>query len=103
MQDFQNDVQQKINNKPNFKKEKLWLQFLANLSFSHEGQNMFMKIEGFLSCIIKCMDTSLLANTELHYLGLLILRNLSFNSTNKSKLLSHRKIAFFTICLLTRI
>ena len=50
-----------------------------------------MKIEGFLSCIIKCMDTSVATNNEIQYFGLLVLRNLSFNLTNKSKLLSHCK------------
>jgi hypothetical protein len=56
-----------------------------------------MKIEGFLSCIIKCIDTSVASNSELQYFGLLVLRNLSFNSANKSKLLSHSKILFFLI------
>jgi hypothetical protein len=85
--------------KTNFKKEKLWLNFLLSLSFSQDGQQFFMKVDSLLSLIIKFLDTFIYVQNapqqlnnqqnEVQYLSLLILRNLAFNQANKSKLVSN--------------
>lgn len=85
--------------KTNFKKEKLWLNFLLSLSFSQDGQQFFMKVDSLLSLIIKFLDTFIYVQNapqqlnsqqiEIQYLSLLILRNLAFNQANKSKLVSN--------------
>ncbi|CAF0962770.1 unnamed protein product, partial [Brachionus calyciflorus] len=83
----------------NFKLEKLWLYFLVSLSFSQDGQQFFIKVDNnLLQVIIKFLDPMLFTQQNdfqqqqidlIQYLSLLILRNLSFNSSNKSKLLSN--------------
>ena len=83
---------------------RLWLRFLLSLSFSQEGQQFFMKVDSLLMTIIKLDELMLKqrdANNstkydlkELQYTCLLILRNLAFNSANKSKLISIRNICF---------
>lgn len=86
----------------NFKLEKLWLYFLVSLSFSQDGQQFFMKVESLVSTIIKFLDPiffSQQANSQfqqqqiyiIQYLSLLILRNLTFSQSNKSKLVSNCK------------
>lgn len=86
---------------------RLWLRFLLSLSFSHEGQQFFMKVEALLITLIN-LDELILKQKEssngqhmiekkydvkeLHYICLLILRNLAFNASNKSKLISTRNI-----------
>lgn len=84
--------------KLSYKKEILWLNFLVSLSFSADGQQFFMKVESLLTTVIKLLDTfngmtsiPLNIQTEIQYLSLLILRNLSFNPANKSKLVSQCK------------
>lgn len=85
----------------NFKIEKLWLNFLVSLSFSTDGQQFFMKVESLLPTIIKFLDPMFFSFTTqqsqfqqqqlflIQYLSLLILRNLAFNQSNKSKLISN--------------
>ena len=86
----------------NYRKEILWLNFLVSLSFTPDGQQFFMKVESLLTTVIKLLDTfngmtTIASNIqiEIQYLSLLILRNLAFNPSNKSKLVSQCK------CLLT--
>ena len=105
VQDFANvDFQAVKSNsaKCNFKKEKLWLKFLVSLSFTMDGQQFFMKVESLLNTVIKFYDlfNSLPSsvgpqNSESQYFSLLILRNLAFNPSNKSKLVSHCNIQIF--------
>ena len=87
--------------KSNYKKESLWLNFLASLSFSPDGQQYFLKVENLLAVIINFLDSynnhqALTTNKqqpfEIPYLALLILRNVSFNPANKSKLISQGKM-----------
>lgn len=88
----------------NFKLEKLWLYFLASLSFSQDGQQFFIKVDNnLLQVINKFLDPMLFTQQNdfhqqqidlIQYLSLPILRNLSFNSSNKSKLLSNGKLLF---------
>ena len=86
--------------KSNYKKESLWLNFFASLSFSPDGQQYFLKVENLLTVIINFLDSynnqQVLTNNkqqpfEIPYLALLILRNVSFNPANKSKLISQGK------------
>ncbi len=97
--------------KLNYKKEILWLNFLVSLSFTSDGQNFFMKVESLFTTVIKLLDTfngmtsiSLNTQTEIQYLSLLILRNLSFSPSNKSKLVSQCeffKVVYIFIYVLT--
>ena len=85
----------------NFKLEKLWLYFLVSLSFSQDGQQFFIKVDtNLLAVVIKFLDPLLFCQQNdfqqqqiflIQYLALLILRNLSFNQANKSKLVSNGK------------
>ena len=102
MQDFTLIDFQKIKSnaaKLNYKKEILWLKFLVSLSFTSDGQQFFLKVESLLTTVIKILDTfngmttiSPSIQTEIQYLSLLILRNLAFNQSNKSKLVSQCNI-----------
>lgn len=86
----------------NFKLEKLWLYFLVSLSFSQDGQQFFIKVDtNLLAVVIKFLDPLLFCQQNdfqqqqiflIQYLALLILRNLSFNQANKSKLVSNGKL-----------
>ncbi len=97
--------------KLNYKKEILWLNFLVSLSFTSDGQNFFTKVESLFTTVIKLLDTfngmtsiSLNTQTEIQYLSLLILRNLSFSPSNKSKLVSQCeffKVVYIFIYVLT--
>ncbi len=106
--DFQSS--KPYSSKINFVKESLWLNFLVSLSFSNDGQQLFLKVENLLNAIINLFElytnnsninnimTSSISNTnilnssihqnDIAYLALLILRNVSFNQANKSKLIS---------------
>lgn len=81
--------------KYNYKKEKLWLLFLVSLSFSQDGQQFFLKVDSLLNTLIKFHELILTSSTqhqqylEMQYFILLMMRNISFNQANKSKLVSH--------------
>jgi hypothetical protein len=80
-------------------RQKLWLQFIVSLSFSHDGQLFIMKVENLFTTLIKFWQSLNLSGQiliqqqqyDIQYLLLLILRNLAFNSANKSKLISSGK------------
>lgn len=75
----------------------LWLKLLLNISFGEDGQQMLMKINGFLDQIVemcKCKHKSS------QHIALLILHNICFSPTNKPKILANDKaIAVLTTCL----
>ena len=98
-----------------FARERLWLTFLLSLSFSHDGQTMFLKVDSLLATVIYLLNCfawmqrnsnnnnnnnskSLTANQQqqlqqqqqqdVPYLALLILRNLTFSARTKSKLVT---------------
>ncbi|RDD47072.1 Rotatin, partial [Trichoplax sp. H2] len=60
---------------------RLWYKILANLSFSRDGQQMMMKVEGIIHDLC-CMTTS--SEFTLRKNALLVLRNMCFNSTLKA-------------------
>lgn len=107
LQDFTaNDIQIMKTNftKFNLKLEKFWLNFLLGLSFNQDGQQLFMKVESLLSTIIKLFEyyqqhvqsqpfASNQQLVDIQYVCLLILRNLAFNQSNKSKLISNGKFS----------
>jgi len=76
--------------KTNFKRETMWLNFLVSLSFTSEGQQLIVKVENLLSTIIGFFESYITSveGAEVAYLSLLVLRNVSFNQSNKSKLIS---------------
>lgn len=84
-----------------FRVLRLWLMFILSLSFNSEGQQFIMKCDGLLSTIIKLQnyyqqngESQQQADTQ--YMCLLILRNVSFNQSNKSKLISNgNKFEYF--------
>lgn len=66
----------------------LWLKLLLNISFGEDGQQMIMKINGFLDQIVemcKCKHKSS------QHIALLILHNICFSPTNKPKILANGK------------
>uniref|UniRef100_A0A669P618 Rotatin n=1 Tax=Phasianus colchicus TaxID=9054 RepID=A0A669P618_PHACC len=72
----------------------LWLKLLLNISFGEDGQQMIMKINGFLDQIVemcKCKHKSS------QHIALLILHNICFSPTNKPKILANGKL--LTTCL----
>ncbi|NWT00695.1 RTTN protein, partial [Mionectes macconnelli] len=75
----------------------LWLKLLLNISFGEDGQQMVMKINGFLDQIVemcKCKHKSS------QHLALLILHNICFSPINKPKILSNEQaIAVLSACL----
>ncbi|NXL99601.1 RTTN protein, partial [Tyrannus savana] len=75
----------------------LWLKLLLNISFGEDGQQMVMKINGFLDQIVemcKCKHKSS------QHLALLILHNVCFSPTNKPKILGNEQaIAVLSACL----
>uniref|UniRef100_A0A8C3R2T8 Rotatin n=1 Tax=Cyanoderma ruficeps TaxID=181631 RepID=A0A8C3R2T8_9PASS len=75
----------------------LWLKLLLNISFGEDGQQMVMKINGFLDQIIemcKCKHKSS------QHLALLILHNICFSPANKPKILGNdQAIAVLSACL----
>jgi rotatin len=92
-------------NKFNLKSEKLWLNFLVSLSFSSDGQLMLLKVDSLLNGILKFLEYYQQSSNhillqqqpqvDIQYLALLVLRNLAFNPSNKSKLVSNCKIYFW--------
>ncbi|XP_065523985.1 rotatin isoform X5 [Lathamus discolor] len=75
----------------------LWLKLLLNISFGEEGQQMIMKINGFLDQIVEMCKYK---HKSSQHLALLILHNICFSTTNKPKILANDKaIAVLSGCL----
>uniref|UniRef100_A0A8C3XX87 Rotatin n=1 Tax=Catharus ustulatus TaxID=91951 RepID=A0A8C3XX87_CATUS len=73
----------------------LWLKLLLNISFGEDGQQMVMKINGFLDQIIEMCKYKHKTN---QHLALLILHNICFSPANKPKILGNA-IAVLSACL----
>ncbi|NWW73828.1 RTTN protein, partial [Climacteris rufus] len=75
----------------------LWLKLLLNISFGEDGQQMVMKINGFLDQIIEMCKYK---HKSSQHLALLILHNICFNPANKPKILGNdQAIAVLSACL----
>ncbi|KAM4792827.1 rotatin isoform 3-T3 [Cyanocitta cristata] len=75
----------------------LWLKLLLNISFGEDGQQMVMKINGFLDQIIEMCKYK---HKSSQYLALLILHNICFSPANKPKILGNdQAIAVLSACL----
>ncbi|KFQ35147.1 Rotatin, partial [Merops nubicus] len=75
----------------------LWLKLLLNISFGEDGQQMIMKINGFLDQIVEMCQYK---HKSSQHLALLILHNVCFSPTNKPKILANDKaIAVLSSCL----
>ncbi|NXT33646.1 RTTN protein, partial [Pelecanoides urinatrix] len=75
----------------------LWLKLLLNISFGGDGQQMIMKINGFLDQIVEMCKYK---HKSSQHLALLILHNICFSPTNKPKILANDKaIAVLSACL----
>ncbi|XP_059692312.1 rotatin isoform X1 [Gavia stellata] len=75
----------------------LWLKLLLNISFGEDGQQMIMKIKGFLDQIVEMCKYK---HKSSQHLALLILHNICFSPTNKPKILANDKaIAVLSACL----
>ncbi|XP_037236561.1 rotatin isoform X2 [Falco rusticolus] len=75
----------------------LWLKLLLNVSFGEDGQQMIMKINGFLDQIVEMCKYK---HKSSQHLALLILHNICFSPTNKPKVLANDKaIAVLSACL----
>ncbi|KAF4801319.1 hypothetical protein TURU_036040 [Turdus rufiventris] len=73
----------------------LWLKLLLNISFGEDGQQMVMKINGFLDQIIEMCKYK---HKTSQHLALLILHNICFSPANKPKILD-QAIAVLSACL----
>ncbi|ELU06616.1 hypothetical protein CAPTEDRAFT_220120 [Capitella teleta] len=77
--------------------ENLWLELMVNLSFSTEGQNLIMKINDSVDLLV---EFGLLGHDGKQKNCVLIIRNLCFHTTNKTKLLANDKVLPFLLrCL----
>uniref|UniRef100_A0A8C5NRW1 Rotatin n=1 Tax=Junco hyemalis TaxID=40217 RepID=A0A8C5NRW1_JUNHY len=75
----------------------LWLKLLLNISFGEDGQQMVMKINGFLDQIIEMCKYK---HKSSQHLALLILHNICFSPANKPKILGNdQAIAVLSACL----
>ncbi|NWW85567.1 RTTN protein, partial [Rhynochetos jubatus] len=75
----------------------LWLKLLLNISFGEDGQQIVMKINGFLDQIVEMCNCK---HKSSQHLALLILHNVCFSPTNKPKILANDKaIAVLSACL----
>ncbi|XP_030121781.4 rotatin isoform X2 [Taeniopygia guttata] len=75
----------------------LWLKLLLNISFGEDGQQMVMKINGFLDQIIEMCKYK---HKSSQHLALLILHNICFSPANKPKILGNdQAIAVLSSCL----
>uniref|UniRef100_A0A8C8B710 Rotatin n=1 Tax=Otus sunia TaxID=257818 RepID=A0A8C8B710_9STRI len=75
----------------------LWLKLLLNISLGEDGQQMIMKINGFLDQIVEMCKYK---HKSSQHLALLILHNICFSPTNKPKILANDKaIAVLSACL----
>ncbi|XP_064639862.1 rotatin-like [Lineus longissimus] len=75
--------------KEKFAQELRWLHLMANLSFTNEGQQMIMKIKDSVDLLLE-YSSSTSALCQHH--AVLSLRNLSFHSLNKPKLLANENV-----------
>lgn len=66
----------------------LWLKLLLHISFGEDGQQMIMKINGFLDQIVEICKYK---HKSSQHLALLILHNMCFNPANKPKILANGK------------
>ncbi|GAB0182865.1 rotatin [Grus japonensis] len=75
----------------------LWLKLLLNISFGEDGQQMIMKINGFLDQIVEMCKYK---HKSSQHLALLILHNICFSPTNKPKILANDKaVSVLSACL----
>ncbi|XP_074432646.1 rotatin isoform X1 [Larus michahellis] len=75
----------------------LWLKLLLNISFGEDGQQMIMKINGFLDQIVEMCNYK---HKSSQHLALLVLHNICFSTTNKPKILANDKaIVVLSGCL----
>ncbi|NXC40673.1 RTTN protein, partial [Penelope pileata] len=75
----------------------LWLKLLLNISFGEDGQQMIMKINGFLDWIVEMCTHK---HKSSQRTALLILHNVCFCPVNKPKVLANDKaIAVLSTCL----
>ncbi|XP_053915106.1 rotatin isoform X2 [Cuculus canorus] len=75
----------------------LWLKLLLNISFEEDGQQMIMKINGFLDQVVEMCKYK---HKSSQHLALLILHNLCFSPANKPKILANDEaIAVLSACL----
>ncbi|XP_027601862.2 rotatin [Pipra filicauda] len=75
----------------------LWLKLLLNISFGEDGQQMVMKINGFLDQIVEMCKYK---HKSSQHLALLILHNICFSPTNKPKILGNEQaIGVLSACL----
>ncbi|XP_010154513.1 PREDICTED: rotatin-like, partial [Eurypyga helias] len=75
----------------------LWLKLLLNISSGEDGQQMIMKINGFLDQIVEMCNYK---HKSSQHLALLVLHNLCFSPANKPKILANDKaIAVLSACL----
>ncbi|XP_014726396.1 PREDICTED: rotatin isoform X3 [Sturnus vulgaris] len=87
----------KGNNKNSCNVSTLWLKLLLNISFGEDGQQMVMKINGFLDQIIEMCKYK---HKNSQHLALLILHNICFSPANKPKILGNdQAIAVLSACL----
>uniref|UniRef100_A0A8C3BHD2 Rotatin n=1 Tax=Cairina moschata TaxID=8855 RepID=A0A8C3BHD2_CAIMO len=66
----------------------LWLKLLLNISFGEDGQQMIMKINGFIEQIVEMCKNR---HKNSQYIALLILHNICFSPPNKPKILANGK------------
>ncbi|NXW59097.1 RTTN protein, partial [Eurystomus gularis] len=75
----------------------LWLKLLLNISFGEDGQQMIMKINGFLDQIVEMCKYK---HKSSQHLALLILHNICFSPANKPKILANDEaITVLSACL----
>ncbi|XP_010134605.1 PREDICTED: rotatin-like, partial [Buceros rhinoceros silvestris] len=75
----------------------LWLKLLLNISLGEDGQQMIMKINGFLDQIVEMCKYK---HKSSQHLALLIVHNMCFNPVNKPKILANDEaIAVLSACL----
>uniref|UniRef100_A0A8C3BM81 Rotatin n=1 Tax=Cairina moschata TaxID=8855 RepID=A0A8C3BM81_CAIMO len=67
----------------------LWLKLLLNISFGEDGQQMIMKINGFIEQIVEMCKNR---HKNSQYIALLILHNICFSPPNKPKILANGKL-----------
>ncbi|NXN16088.1 RTTN protein, partial [Indicator maculatus] len=75
----------------------LWLKLLLSISFGDDGQQMIMKINGFLDQIVEMCKHK---HRSSQHLALLLLHNMCFSPTNKPKILANdQAISVLAACL----
>ncbi|XP_041375404.1 rotatin-like [Gigantopelta aegis] len=74
--------------------EVCWFELLTNLSFSVDGQQMLLKINGFVDLVLDFLDGG---PPRCQEYAILILRNLCCHAGNKQKLLANEKLIPFLL------